>query len=310
MKVGNFADVESEADEIQGSFRKAVRYPQSDAGEEVKNFQTVRPALGDDGLLTLLLDQGVAVNAKPLEQGRPWWETLLVLFWFNPAAGGAVRAAREQRRRPGRSRRPGPLSGQALGALGAAHNVRRRGRARTRPGRCEARAAGSGGQDRRRARREESGAAGVKLAPASRELAPVQSPGTPLRAIRRCPMKHVLTGAGSAEITTTDERTRATAGWEPYGREARGSGRAESTSSGAQTGPAASVIGIATACCIAPLKGYADWAYDIETVGAAYDGNAAPNVTPAVAREVADARGARLPAGSPVGFCGPSPRCR
>lgn len=28
-------------------------------------------SLGDDGLLTLLLDKGVSVNAKPLQQGRP-----------------------------------------------------------------------------------------------------------------------------------------------------------------------------------------------------------------------------------------------
>ena len=94
VKVGNFADVESKADEIQGSFRKAVRYPQSDRARRSRTFQAVPPALGDDGLLTLLLDKGVAVNAKPLEQGRPWWETLLVLFWSNPAARGAVRAAR------------------------------------------------------------------------------------------------------------------------------------------------------------------------------------------------------------------------
>jgi cell division protease FtsH len=40
----------------------------------------VRPSLGDDGLLNLLLEKKVSVNAKPLEQGRPWWETLLVGF--------------------------------------------------------------------------------------------------------------------------------------------------------------------------------------------------------------------------------------
>jgi cell division protease FtsH len=80
VQNGNVADVESRNDEIQGSFRKEVRYPQSGQGKEVKTFRTVRPALGDDGLLTLLLDKGVAVNAKPLQQGRPWWETLLVGF--------------------------------------------------------------------------------------------------------------------------------------------------------------------------------------------------------------------------------------
>jgi cell division protease FtsH len=80
VQAGNVADVESRNDEIQGSFRNDVRYPQSQQGKEVKRFQTVRPTLGDDGLLTLLLDKGVSVNAKPLQQGRPWWETLLVGF--------------------------------------------------------------------------------------------------------------------------------------------------------------------------------------------------------------------------------------
>ncbi|MGN6871660.1 MAG: ATP-dependent zinc metalloprotease FtsH [Solirubrobacteraceae bacterium] len=77
---GNVGDVESKGDEIQGSFRKEVRFPQSEEGKKVKDFQTVRPTLGDDGLLPLLLDKGVSVNAKPLQQGRPWWETLLVGF--------------------------------------------------------------------------------------------------------------------------------------------------------------------------------------------------------------------------------------
>jgi cell division protease FtsH len=80
VKDGNVADVESRGDEIQGSFRNDVRYPQSEETKKVKRFQTVRPTLGDDGLLPLLLDKGVSVNAKPLQQGRPWWETLLVGF--------------------------------------------------------------------------------------------------------------------------------------------------------------------------------------------------------------------------------------
>jgi len=80
VQAGNVADVESKNDEIQGGFRKEVRYPKSQDGQEVKRFQTVRPSLGDDGLLTLLIDKGVAVNAKPVQQGRPWWETLLVGF--------------------------------------------------------------------------------------------------------------------------------------------------------------------------------------------------------------------------------------
>jgi cell division protease FtsH len=80
VQAGNVGDVESKNDEIQGTFKKPTRYPPSDKGKEVTRFQTVRPSLGDDGLLALLLDKGVSVNAKPLQQGRPWWETLLVGF--------------------------------------------------------------------------------------------------------------------------------------------------------------------------------------------------------------------------------------
>ena len=46
VKDGNVADVESKGDEIQGSFRKEVRYPQSEEGKEVKRFQTVSPDAG------------------------------------------------------------------------------------------------------------------------------------------------------------------------------------------------------------------------------------------------------------------------
>ncbi|MGH2856061.1 MAG: ATP-dependent zinc metalloprotease FtsH [Solirubrobacteraceae bacterium] len=80
VQTSNVADIESQNDVIQGTFRKAVRYPPAGQGEQVKRFETVRPSLGNDGLLTLLLDKGVSVNAKPMAQGRSWWATLLVSF--------------------------------------------------------------------------------------------------------------------------------------------------------------------------------------------------------------------------------------
>jgi cell division protease FtsH len=80
VQAGNVSDVESQSDTIQGTFRKPIRYPTSKQGKEVKRFQTVRPTLGDDNLLKLLLDKGVTVNAKSLQQGSPWWETLLLGF--------------------------------------------------------------------------------------------------------------------------------------------------------------------------------------------------------------------------------------
>jgi cell division protease FtsH len=80
VQAGNVADVESQSDTIQGTFRKPIRYPSSKQGKEVRRFETVRPALGDDNLLKLLLDNGVTVNAKPLQQGSPWWQSLLLGF--------------------------------------------------------------------------------------------------------------------------------------------------------------------------------------------------------------------------------------
>ncbi|HET6864407.1 MAG TPA: ATP-dependent zinc metalloprotease FtsH [Solirubrobacteraceae bacterium] len=81
VQRGNVSEIESRNDTIQGNLRKATRYqPSPSQASEVKGFETVRPSLGDDALLTTLLDKGVSVNAKPLDQGRPVWETLLVGF--------------------------------------------------------------------------------------------------------------------------------------------------------------------------------------------------------------------------------------
>jgi cell division protease FtsH len=81
VDAGNVSEVEARNDTIQGNLRATARYsPQSGSAREVKRFETVRPSLGDDRLLTTLLDKGVSVNARPLDQGRPVWEMLLVGF--------------------------------------------------------------------------------------------------------------------------------------------------------------------------------------------------------------------------------------
>lgn len=81
LQAGNVSEIESRNDTIQGNLGKAARYqPPSGDASNVTRFETVRPSLGDDALLTTLLDKGVSVNAKPLDQGRPLWETLLVGF--------------------------------------------------------------------------------------------------------------------------------------------------------------------------------------------------------------------------------------
>ena len=84
---GNVADVESKGDEIQGSFRKEVRYPQSEEAKKVKRFQTVRPTLGDDGLLPLLLDKEFRSTPSRSSRGgrggrRCWWASGRRCCWW------------------------------------------------------------------------------------------------------------------------------------------------------------------------------------------------------------------------------------
>jgi cell division protease FtsH len=81
VAAGNVVEVTSKADAIQGEFRRPVDPPTDDQRTVFKRFATVRPAFAqDDELLKLLIDKRVVVNARPLDEGRPLWETLLVGF--------------------------------------------------------------------------------------------------------------------------------------------------------------------------------------------------------------------------------------
>jgi cell division protease FtsH len=84
VEQNNVKEVTSQADKIQGAFKRATEYRPTDGGaaKREQNFQTVRPSLGDDRLLNLMLDKGVVVNAKPLDQGTPLWQT--IVFGFGP----------------------------------------------------------------------------------------------------------------------------------------------------------------------------------------------------------------------------------
>jgi len=87
VQGGNVSEVTSQADQIEGSFEKAARYPPGTpaAGEKVKDvqrFETVRPEFAtDDDLLKELIANDVEVNARPLDE-RPLWQSLL--FGFGP----------------------------------------------------------------------------------------------------------------------------------------------------------------------------------------------------------------------------------
>jgi cell division protease FtsH len=103
VDTGNVAEVTSRADTIQGTFKAAVTHPAqgSDKVQTMKEFSTVRPAFADHGLETLLAQQGVIINARPLDEPRSWWLTLLLSFgptllliggflWLSGRMGGAM----------------------------------------------------------------------------------------------------------------------------------------------------------------------------------------------------------------------------
>jgi cell division protease FtsH len=83
VMAGNVSEVTSRADVIQGSFKEARGYPPDQPNAQTSTqFQTVMPQFADPGLETLLEQQGVIINARPLEEPRAWWQTLL--FSFGP----------------------------------------------------------------------------------------------------------------------------------------------------------------------------------------------------------------------------------
>jgi cell division protease FtsH len=99
---GNVASINSKGSAIEGSFERAVRYPPTDENaKESTEFATELPAFADtDALDRLLRDNGVVVNAEPLDSGTPWWLSLLVSFgpallfvglwiWLIRRSGGA-----------------------------------------------------------------------------------------------------------------------------------------------------------------------------------------------------------------------------
>jgi len=80
VEQGNVKEVSTRGDTIQGIFRHQVRYPPTKDGKASTRFETVRPSFGDDGLLQLLIQRRVVVNAHPVDSGRPLLETLVVSF--------------------------------------------------------------------------------------------------------------------------------------------------------------------------------------------------------------------------------------
>jgi cell division protease FtsH len=78
VDAGHVAAITSKGTAVQGTFTVNERYAGS---KPTKLFQTEIPAFANtDALSALLQKKGVVVNAKPLDTGAPWWESLLVGF--------------------------------------------------------------------------------------------------------------------------------------------------------------------------------------------------------------------------------------
>jgi cell division protease FtsH len=79
---GNVAEVTSTGDTIEGDFKHETAPPKGTTGSASTHFKTERPAFADDGLIDLLLQKDVVINAHPIDEGQPLWQTLL--FGFGP----------------------------------------------------------------------------------------------------------------------------------------------------------------------------------------------------------------------------------
>jgi cell division protease FtsH len=101
VRAGNVDEITSKGTDIQGTFKREVKFEDS---EPTTRFRTEVPAFANtDELSQLLQAHDVTVNAKPLETGSPWWQTLLfgfgptilfvfLLFWLFRRAGNVQNA--------------------------------------------------------------------------------------------------------------------------------------------------------------------------------------------------------------------------
>jgi cell division protease FtsH len=97
----NVGEITSQGTDIEGTFKKEVTFEDS---EPTTRFRTEIPAFANtDELSRLLQESDVTVNAKPLETGAPWWQTVvfgfgptilfvLLLFWLFRRAGNVQNA--------------------------------------------------------------------------------------------------------------------------------------------------------------------------------------------------------------------------
>jgi cell division protease FtsH len=96
VRAGNVAQITSKGTAVQGTLKQSVAF----GSKHPRFFKTEIPAFANtDQLSKLLQEKGVVINAKPLDTGTPWWESLLfgfgptllfllLLFWIMRRASG------------------------------------------------------------------------------------------------------------------------------------------------------------------------------------------------------------------------------
>jgi cell division protease FtsH len=107
VRAGNVESIYSQGDSVEGRFEEPVTYPSkgkegSEPSRTSKSFTTVLPSFVDPGLEELLIDNGVEISAKPIQEGGSLWQTLL--FAFGPALlliGGYIWLYRRSQRQGG-----------------------------------------------------------------------------------------------------------------------------------------------------------------------------------------------------------------
>ena len=101
VSSSNVKEITSKGTDIQGTFKKDVTLEDE---KPTTRFRTEIPSFANtDELSELLQENNVTVNAKPLDRGSPWWQTLLfgfgptilfvlLLFWLFRRAGNVQNA--------------------------------------------------------------------------------------------------------------------------------------------------------------------------------------------------------------------------
>src|SRR5215203_6701682 len=85
VRAGNVESIYSQGDSVEGRFEEPLTYPSkgkegSEPSRTSKSFTTVLPSFVDPGLEKVLIDNGVEISAKPIQEGGSLWQTLLFAF--------------------------------------------------------------------------------------------------------------------------------------------------------------------------------------------------------------------------------------